>query len=47
MKTIALHDDEYKMLRDLKFELKVDNMRLAVVKLMEEYETSHNLEAPA
>ncbi|WMT49326.1 MAG: hypothetical protein RE472_09750 [Thermoplasmatales archaeon] len=47
MKTIALHDDEYEMLRNLKFELKADNMRLAVVKLMKDYETSHKLEAPA
>lgn len=47
MKTIALHDDEYEMLRNLKFELRADNMRQAVLKLMEDYEKSHSLEVPA
>ena len=47
MKTIALHDEEYEMLKNLKFELRADNMRLAVVKLMEDYEKTHTVEASA
>ncbi len=47
MKTIALHDDDYEMLRNLKFELRADNMRLAIVKLMEIYAKSHSMEVPA
>ena len=47
MKTIALHDEDYETLKNLKFDFRVDNMRLVVLKLIEEYEETHKLEAPA
>ena len=50
MKTIALKDEEYSELKNLKYALHADTFEQALVKLIKfykEHEKAHCLEAPA